>query len=102
MRMALLAERIPAAQALDWGLIYRVVPAGALDDEVDALARRLATGAPRALAATKRAVNGATLHQLEAALDRETAGQLELLASADFREGAAAFAAKRPPRFTGA
>jgi enoyl-CoA hydratase len=102
MEMALLGERVPAATALDWGLIHRVVPSGELADFVDALAARLAAGPPKALAATKRAVNEATLGSLEAALDRELDGQSALLAGADFAEGVAAFGQKRPPTFTGA
>ena len=102
MGMALVPERVPAAQALAWGMIYRTVPGDALDAEVLALAGRLAAGAPRALAATKAAVNAATLGGLDAALARELAGQSALLRTADFAEGVAAFGARRPPRFTGA
>jgi enoyl-CoA hydratase/carnithine racemase len=101
MGMTLVPERIPAAQALEWGLIYRVVPAAELGAVVDALVARLAAGAPRALAAAKRAVNEASL-DLDAALQRELYGQTALLRGADFAEGVAAFGAKRSPLFTGA
>jgi enoyl-CoA hydratase len=101
MQMALLGERIPAAIALDWGLIYRVVPEGDLDGVVAELVQRFATGAPRAAAATKQAVNAATLGPLDGALDRERDGQGALLASEDFVEAVQAFAAKRKPKFSG-
>jgi len=101
MEMALVPERIPAGQAREWGLIHRAVPLAELDAVVDALAARLAAGAPKALAATKRAVNAATLHQLEASLEREHDGQLALFETADFAEGVAAFAVKRAPHYVG-
>jgi enoyl-CoA hydratase len=101
MAMALVPERVPAADALAWGLIYRVVPGDELASTVDSLTSRLAEGAPLALAATKHAVNEATLTQLEGAFQREMDGQSELLKTADFFEAVAAFGEKRPPKFTG-
>jgi enoyl-CoA hydratase len=102
MEMAIVPDRLPAAQALEWGLIYRVVPAPELDATVAALVARLVAGAPQALAATKRAVNRASLEHLESALQRELDGQSALLRTADFAEGVAAFGARRPPNYTGA
>src|SRR5215210_4973814 len=55
--MAMLGERVPAPQALAWGLINRVVPDDAFDAEVDALAGRLADGPTRAYAGIKRQLN---------------------------------------------
>jgi len=102
MEMALVPERLPAATALGWGLIYRVVAADRMTDTVAALTTRLATGARHALAATKHAVNDVTLHGLEAGLDTELAGQGKLLKMADFREAVVAFGERRPAQFTGA
>jgi enoyl-CoA hydratase len=101
LSMALVPTRIPAPQALDWGLIHKVVPAGDLTVGVQDLVSRLAVGAPLAYAATKRAINDATLGQLEPALERELAGQSELMTTADFGEAVAAFGEKRRPRFSG-
>jgi len=99
--LALLAERLPAAEAVSWGLADRVVPDGELDGVADALVLRLAAGPTRSYAATKEAINRSTLGGLADALDTEARLQGRLTASADFAEGAAAFAAKRRPTFTG-
>ncbi|GAA0236075.1 enoyl-CoA hydratase [Cryptosporangium japonicum] len=102
MAMALVPERIPAAEAVAWGLIYQAVDAEELDAAAKALTDRLSTGAPLALAATKKAVNAATLTSLEGALGRELEGQGHLLQTADLAEAVVAFGEKRPPKFTGA
>lgn len=101
-RMALLAEKVSATQAAEWGLIAEVVSDDAFDARIDQLVEQLAAGAPLAYAATKRVLRAATLADLPAILDAERAGQGPLLESADFAEGIAAFQEKRPARFTGA
>jgi enoyl-CoA hydratase len=101
MRMALLAEPLSAEAAWTAGLLADVVADEGLAAAVDELAVRLAAGAPLAYAATKKAVNAATLAGLEAALDRERSGQSVLLRTADAAEGMRAFGEKRRPRFTG-
>ena len=101
MGMALVPERLTAAMALQWGLIYRVVPDGELAGVVTALAHRLAVGSPAALAATKHALNDVTLASLDAALITEVEGQTILLARHDFKEAVAAFNERRPPSFSG-
>lgn len=102
MAMALVPERIPAAEAVAWGLIYQAVDAAELDAAAKALTDRLATGAPLALAATKKAVNASTLSALDGALGRELEHQGRLLRTSDVAEALVAFAEKRPPKFTGA
>jgi enoyl-CoA hydratase len=100
MRMALLAERIPAAEAYEWGLVTAVYPADQFDAEVTSVISTLVSGPAVALRKTKDAINAATLVELEAALERERQGQLVLLESDDFREGAQAFKQRRPAKFT--
>lgn len=100
MRLALTAERLPAATAAEWGLIAEVVPAAEFAARSARLAGELASAAPLATAATKRAINDASL-DLAAAIGREEAGQGALLHTADFREGVGAFTAKRAAVFAG-
>ena len=100
MRMALLAERISAADALSWGLVSAVYPADTFDAEVDTVITTLRAGPAVSLAKTKHAVNGATLTELDAALARETDGQIALLHGTDFKEGIQAFQQRRTPTFT--
>jgi len=95
----LLGTPIDASLALELGLTNRVA-----DDErgeAKKLAATLAAGPPLALAAIKSAVRESAQGGIEAALEREKIGQTALLGSVDFREGVAAWAAKRSPRFTG-
>ncbi|HET8993654.1 MAG TPA: enoyl-CoA hydratase [Rhodococcus sp. (in: high G+C Gram-positive bacteria)] len=97
--MALLGERLSAADADRFGLVARTLPDGGLAAHVDAVAARTASGPRRALALTKQALNNTTLSVLDDALAFEKAGQVELLASADFAEGAMAMLQKRRPDF---
>jgi len=101
LEMALLGDPIPAQQALDWGLINRVVPDGDLMDEARALAGRLAQGPTRSYAQSKRALNNSFLKIMDEQLDLEADIQGEMVTSADFIEGVSAFIEKRDPRFTG-
>jgi enoyl-CoA hydratase len=100
LRMALLAERLPAADALSWGLVTAVYPAEEFDAEVDKVVAKLLAGPVVAYAKTKDAINAATLTELDTALEREFRGQSLLLRSPDFIEGAAAFQQRRTPDFT--
>jgi 2-(1,2-epoxy-1,2-dihydrophenyl)acetyl-CoA isomerase len=102
IEMALLGERVDAAQALDWGLINRVWPAERFDAEVDALASRLASGPTRSFAGSKRQLNAWIYGEFDRQLDLEADIQQEMAASGDFVEGVMAFVEKRQARFTGA
>jgi enoyl-CoA hydratase len=100
MHMALLPERLPAAEALSWGLVSAVFPADEFEAEVDKVIARLLAGPAVAFGKTKLAINAATLTQLDPALHREYEGQAGLLRSHDFIEGATAFQQRRTPDFT--
>jgi enoyl-CoA hydratase/carnithine racemase len=97
--LSLLGERLPVAEAVAAGLITMALPDDQLDAHVDAVAATLAKGPRRALELTKAAVNAATLTELDAALERETVGQIELQTSRDFIEGATAMLTRRQPVF---
>ena len=99
--MAMLGERIGAAQALEWGLVNRVFADDAFDAEVDALAERLATGPTRSYAGTKRQLNSWLYAGMDEQLELEAAIQQEMAASGDFAEGVQAFLAKRRADFQG-
>ncbi len=101
MELSLLGERLGAAQALDWGLINRVIADERLDEEVAALAARLAAGPTRSYAGTKRQLNNWLYARMDEQLELEARIQQEMADSADFVEGAIAFLEKRPPRFSG-
>lgn len=101
MEIALLGETFDAAEALRIGLVNRVVPAAALQEETGKLARRLADGPPLALARLKRLIRDSLGRGLQEQLDAEATGFAVCAATADFAEGVAAFFDKRPPRYQG-
>jgi 2-(1,2-epoxy-1,2-dihydrophenyl)acetyl-CoA isomerase len=100
MELAMLGDRITAAEALSTGLVNRVVPDDELASEVAALASRLAEG-PRSLGLIKRALHLSTVSDLAAQLGNEEALQEEAANTADFAEGVTAFLTKRPAQFRG-
>ncbi len=99
--LALLAEIVGAKDALDMGLVNRVLPDGEVDAFVDDWARKLAAGPPIALAQSKRLLNNSLNVTLEEALDDEAAAQTINCATSDTAEAMRAFIEKREPKFTG-
>lgn len=100
-RMLLLGEKVSGARAAEWGLIHEAVPAADLDATATALVESLAEGPTVALGLTKLSILRSAEVPFARALVDESFG-LELASrTADFREGLAAFTARRPPDFTG-
>jgi 2-(1,2-epoxy-1,2-dihydrophenyl)acetyl-CoA isomerase len=99
--MAMLGERVTAAQALDWGLINRIFADEALERESEALTTRLAAGPTRSYAASKRQLNNQLYPNMSEQLELEAKLQQEMAGSDDFVEGVSAFLAKRPADFRG-
>jgi 2-(1,2-epoxy-1,2-dihydrophenyl)acetyl-CoA isomerase len=100
MELAMLAEQIPASEALRIGLVNRVVPDAELAGAAQELAQRLARG-PFSLGLIKRALNQSLVSDLHTQLQHEEDLQGLAFASADFAEGVSAFVEKRPAKFEG-
>ena len=101
LEMMMLGERISAEQALEWGMIARVVEDEDLASESMRLATRLTRGPTIALGLIRRLARESQQNGLAAALAAERAAQREAGRTADFRAGLAAFLEKRQPRFEG-
>jgi 2-(1,2-epoxy-1,2-dihydrophenyl)acetyl-CoA isomerase len=99
--MAMLGEKIAAEQALEWGLVNRVLPDERLAGETQALAARLAAGPTRSYAGTKRQLNSWLYARMDEQLELEAQIQREMASGEDFVEGTMAFVQKRPARFSG-
>ncbi|MEJ2011092.1 MAG: enoyl-CoA hydratase-related protein [Anaerolineales bacterium] len=99
--MAFTNQALDAAEALEWGLVSRVLPDEQLLPSVGDLAQKIAAGATRALGLTKRAFNRAYLSNLEQVLDYEAHLQQVAGETRDHQEGLQAFLAKRAPEFEG-
>lgn len=99
--MAMLGERIPAPQALEWGLINRVIADAELREQAGALVDRLAAGPTRSYAAAKRQLNSWLYARMDEQLELEARLQQEMTETEDFFEGVSAFLEKRPPKFAG-
>ena len=92
---------MPAEEALRMGMVWQVVDDAQLMEEAIKLARRMAAGPTLSYAAIKQAMNRAGTSTLDQQLDFEGRTQKALNQTADYKEGVAAFLAKRPANFTG-
>ncbi len=101
MGFALLGEKISAEQAASWGLIWKCVDDHEFRSTVETVVMLLAAAPTRGLARIKQAIYSSGEHTLDEQLDLERDFMRELGYSEDFREGVAAFLAKRTPHFTG-
>jgi enoyl-CoA hydratase/carnithine racemase len=100
-RFAIFCEPCEADQALAWGMIDEKTEAGGALDAARLWAAKVAALPPLPVRMTKEAINAGVnaLHRAASAMDRD---QWMLTSeSSDFREGAAAFLQKRPPKFRG-
>ncbi|WP_374499011.1 2-(1,2-epoxy-1,2-dihydrophenyl)acetyl-CoA isomerase PaaG [Zoogloea sp.] len=101
MGLALLADKLPAEKAADWGLIWAAYDDAEFAAKVDAMAAQLAVMPTKALVRTRQAMHAAPGHTLEQQLSFEGGFMRELGWSPDYAEGVAAFMEKRAPKFTG-
>ena len=102
MEFYLTNRTLTPLEALDWGLVNRVVPAADFQAEVTKLASQLAQGPTRAYGGTKKLVQMGMNDTLESQMERETRMIVEMAGTPDGREGVHAFVEKRRPSFTGA
>jgi 2-(1,2-epoxy-1,2-dihydrophenyl)acetyl-CoA isomerase len=100
--MMMTGRFVDADEAARNRLVSRTVPEGELDAAVGKLATQLGAGPAAALAATKRAIRRSLDRDMAAEFDYEVFVQVQCLQGADHKEGVAAFAERRPPRFAGA
>lgn len=99
MEMTLFGEKIPASQALDWGLVNRVVADDKLLDEAKNYAKQLSEGPTTALALIRDLIWEAEDNDLDSQLQAERFAQRTAGRSPDFAEGVKAFLEKRPADF---
>ena len=101
MEMLLLGEQIDAAEAADWGLVNRVVPAEHVLNTALGLARQIAAKSPLTVAIGKRAFYDQIELPVAAAYDHAARVMVENLMARDAAEGIGAFVEKRRPTWTG-
>jgi len=101
IEMAMLGERVPARQALEWGLVNQVHPDDELTAKAEELVGRLASGPTNSYAGTKRQLNRWVYSGMHDQLALEAKIQQEMAQSDDFLEGVTAFVEKRQARFAG-
>ncbi len=99
--LALTNRRLTAEEALQWGIINRVVPDGTVLDEAMKLAAKIAQGPTRAFGITTNLLRDSLNQSLETQMEIEAQAIAEVSKTADAREGMAAFLEKRPPEFKG-
>lgn len=97
----LLDEKVSAKKAVEYGLIYKAVPAESLMDEATSIANKLSNMPTKGFGLYKRAVNQSLQNNIEEQLELEADLQTEAGRSHDYQEGVQAFLGKRKPDFRG-
>jgi len=101
LELAYLNRTLSAGEALEWGLVNKVVPDAALAGEAYSMAAQLAQGPTKAFAAAKRLMHSGCVETLETQIENELRGIYEMAASEDTKEAIRAFNEKRTPVFKG-
>ena len=101
LELLMTGRHLYAEEALEWGLINRVVPDAELAAAAGELATCLAQGATLALGEAKRLIQQGFTETLESQMERETRAIADMARTEDAHEGIAAFIAKRKPDFKG-
>lgn len=99
--MMMLGEKVSAQEALEMGMVYKVVPPDTFQEEAQKFVHYLSKLATRGLGLTKRALNQSFSNDLESQLELEEQLQNQAGQTGDYREGVKAFLEKRQPNFSG-
>ncbi|MFH1240802.1 MAG: enoyl-CoA hydratase-related protein [Pseudomonadota bacterium] len=101
LELALTNRLLSAEEALNWGIVIRVVPEKDLITEAKALAGQLAAGPTKTFGATKRLFQSGLTESFETQMKNESRSIAEMTRTEDGREGISAFLGKRAPNFKG-
>jgi 2-(1,2-epoxy-1,2-dihydrophenyl)acetyl-CoA isomerase len=101
LELTLMNRTLSAQEALDWGLITRVVPDAELLAQANGIAIQLAAGAPKALGAAKRLMHSGWTETLETQMEDESRTIASMARTSDTQEGIKGFIEKGSPKFTG-
>ncbi len=101
LELTLTNRVLSAKEALDWGIVTKVVPDAELLTQAEALASQLASGATKALCTSKRLLHSGWVETLETQMENESRAIADMARTADAKEGITAFIAKRSPEFKG-
>ncbi len=101
MALCMLGDKVSAAEALEMGMIYKVLHVETFISDVNKLAENLAGMPTKALGLTKRLINSSLTHNLDEQLQMESVIQIESAQTHDYQEGVQAFIEKRKPAFKG-
>lgn len=101
MELAITNRVLTAQEALDWGIINKIVAGDELVNEVNALASKLAAGPTLAFGATKRLLQATFSESLETQMEDESQAIVDMTRTHDAQEGVSAFSEKRKPTFNG-